>query len=57
VDYRTYLAPAISFRDEEGISSCVTYPCHHAVATTPPAVSFPVSVKFRRDMLPSLYGY
>jgi len=39
--YRTYLAPVISARDEEGLSSCVTYPCYHAVATTPPDVSFP----------------
>ena len=40
-DYSSYLLPTLSFRDEEGISSCVTYPCYHAVATTPPAVSFP----------------
>src|SRR5471030_743648 len=34
--YRTYLAPAISHRDEEGFSSCLACPCHRAVASTPP---------------------
>ncbi|MCY1354136.1 hypothetical protein D9M68_491520 [compost metagenome] len=34
--YRAYLAPAISRRDEEGFSSCLAYPCHRAVASTPP---------------------
>ena len=34
--YRTYLAPTISRRGEEGFSSCSACPCHRAVATTPP---------------------
>src|SRR5712664_3589627 len=34
--YRTYLAPAISRRGEEGFSSCLACPCHRAVASTPP---------------------
>ena len=34
--YRTYLAPAISRRGEEGFSSCLVCPCHRAAATTPP---------------------
>jgi hypothetical protein len=34
--YRTYLAPAISRRGEEGFSSCSACPCHRAVASTPP---------------------
>ena len=34
--YTTYLAPAISRRDEEGFSSCSACPCHRAVAFTPP---------------------
>src|SRR5271154_6626281 len=34
--YTTYLAPAISRRDEEGFSSCLACPCHRAVASTPP---------------------
>ncbi len=35
-DYRAYLAPPLSRRDEEGFSSCSTRPCHRAVALTPP---------------------
>jgi len=34
--YTTYLAPAISRRDEEGFSSSSVCPCHRAVAFTPP---------------------
>ena len=34
--YRTYLAPTISRRGEEGFSSCLACPCHRAVASTPP---------------------
>src|ERR1035437_8310662 len=34
--YTIYLAPVISLRDEEGFSSCLAYPCHRAVASTPP---------------------
>ncbi len=34
--YRIYLAPKISFRDEEGFSSCLVCPCCRAIATTPP---------------------
>jgi hypothetical protein len=34
--YRTYLAPDISAWGEEGFSSCLACPCHHAVASTPP---------------------
>jgi hypothetical protein len=34
--YRAYLSPVISPWDEEGFSSCLACPCHHAVATTPP---------------------
>ena len=34
--YTAYLAPAISRRDEEGLSSCSACPCHRAVAFTPP---------------------
>jgi hypothetical protein len=34
--YRTYLAPTISRRGEEGFSSCSACPCHRAVASTPP---------------------
>ena len=32
----TYLAPAVSRRDEEGFSSCSVCPCHRAAAITPP---------------------
>jgi hypothetical protein len=34
--YMAYLTPPISWRDEEGFSSCSACPCHRAVATTPP---------------------
>ena len=34
--YRAYLSPVISPWGEEGFSSCLACPCHHAVATTPP---------------------
>jgi hypothetical protein len=34
--YMAYLAPPISWRDEEGFSSCSAGPCHCAVAATPP---------------------
>ena len=53
--YRTYLAPRISPRDEEGFSSCSACPCHRAVATTPPEWMI-VSISFRSPMLPSPYG-
>jgi len=45
----------ISFRDEEGFSSCSACPCHRAVATTPPEW-MTVSISFRSPMLPSPYG-
>ena len=45
-------APEISRRDEEGFSSCLTCPCHRAVANTPPKW-FAASVSLRRSMLPS----
>src|SRR3982750_2538470 len=47
-------APSISRRGEEGFSSCSAYPCHRAVATTPPECSA-ASVRLRRSMLPSLH--
>jgi len=34
--YRAYLSPLISPWGEEGFSSCLACPRHHAVATTPP---------------------
>ena len=34
--YRTYLAPTLSRRGEEGFSSCLACPCHCAAASTPP---------------------
>src|SRR4029077_580872 len=34
--YTTYLAPAISPRDEEGFSSCLACPGHGAAPSTPP---------------------
>jgi len=34
--YRTYLSLEISSQGKEGFSSCLVYPCYHAVATTPP---------------------
>lgn len=39
--YMIYLLPVLSFRDEEGLSSCVICPCQHAVANTPPVCNFP----------------
>ena len=42
-------------RDEEGLSSCLVYPCHRAVALTPPEWSG-ASVSLRRPMQPSPYG-
>lgn len=53
--YRTYLAPVISHRGEEGFSSCLACPCQRAVASTPPKC-LAVSVRFRRSMLLSSYG-
>jgi hypothetical protein len=45
-------APRISPRDEEGFSSCLTCPCHRAVANAPPE-RLAASVSLRRSMLPS----
>ncbi len=53
--YRAYLPPEISSWGEEGFSSCLAYPCHRAVATTPPE-SIAVSIRFRLSILPSPYG-
>jgi hypothetical protein len=36
--YAAYLAPFISDRDEEGLSSCSARPCHHAVDNHPAGV-------------------
>jgi hypothetical protein len=36
--YTAYLAPPISQRDEEGLSSCSARPCHHAVDNHPAGV-------------------
>ena len=36
--YTAYLAPFISDRDEEGLSSCSARPCHHAVDNHPAGV-------------------
>src|SRR5580704_2715940 len=36
--YTAYLAPLISDRDEEGLSSCSARPCHHAVDNHPAGV-------------------
>ena len=44
-----------STRDEEGLSSCLVYPCHRAVALTPPEWSG-ASVSLRRPMRPSPSG-
>ena len=41
----------ISPRDEEGFSSCLTCPCHRAVANAPPEC-LAASVSLRRCMLP-----
>jgi hypothetical protein len=45
-------APQISPRDEEGFSSCLTCPCHRAVANSPPE-RLVASISLRRSMLPS----
>jgi SAM-dependent methyltransferase len=37
--YAAYLAPFISDRDEEGLSSCSARPCHHVVDNHPAGVS------------------
>ena len=44
--YRTYLALAISRQGEEGFSSCLTCPCHRAVATHPAEVEQPSQSAF-----------
>jgi hypothetical protein len=45
-------APWISPWDEEGFSSCLTCPCHRAVANAPPERPA-ASVSLRRSILPS----
>src|SRR5262245_18947096 len=50
--YAMYLAPPISQWDEDGFSSCSTYPCHRATPTTPPKWDN-ASVSLRCTMLPS----
>ena len=50
--YRAYLAPPLSQRDEEGFSSCLTCPCHRAVAPTPPEGPA-ASATLRRVLPPS----
>ena len=42
--YTAYLAPLISDRDEEGLSSCSARPCHHAVDNHPAGVSHSMSL-------------
>ncbi len=42
--YTAYLAPSISRRDEEGLSSCSARPCHHAVDNHPAGVSHRISL-------------
>ena len=42
--YTAYLAPPISQRDEEGLSSCSARPCHHAVDNHPAGVSHRISL-------------
>ncbi len=42
--YTAYLAPLISDRDEEGLSSCSARPCHHAVDNHPAGVSHRISL-------------
>src|SRR6266481_4801378 len=37
--YTVHRAPAISRRDEEGLSSCSAHPCYHAVANHPAGVT------------------
>ena len=42
--YTAYLAPPISQRDEEGLSSCSARPCHHAVDNHPAGVFHRISL-------------
>ena len=42
--YTAYLAPSISRRDEEGLSSCLARPCHHAVDNHPAGVPHRISL-------------
>ena len=42
--YAAYLAPPISRRDEEVLSSCSARPCHHAVDNHPVGVSHRISL-------------
>jgi hypothetical protein len=42
--YTAYLAPFISDRDEEGLSSCSARPCHHAVDNHPVGVFHRISL-------------
>lgn len=53
--YTTYLVPSISRWDEEGFSSCLTSPCHRAVALTPLECPI-VSASLRLAMLSSPSG-
>jgi hypothetical protein len=60
---RPTLLHRLSRWDEEGFTSCLTRPCHRAVATTPPE-QFASSTNLRRSVLPSpddsglgLWGY
>ena len=53
--YKVYLPPGISAWGEEGFSSCLACPCHHAVATTPPE-SPAATASMRQALLPSPYG-
>ena len=41
--YTTYLAPMISHRDKEGLSSCLARPCHHAIDNHPAGVTHRIS--------------
>ena len=41
--YTAYLAPPISRRDEEGLSSCLARLCHHAVDNHPAGVAHRIS--------------
>ena len=42
--YTAYLAPSISRRDEEGLSSCLARPCHHAVDNHPAGATHRISL-------------
>jgi len=42
--YTAYLAPPISRRGEEGLSSCSARPCHHAVDNHPVGVIHRISL-------------